>query len=195
MCSVRIKLIIDFFLWNCCAASNSAFLEKVFKVTLKKEVDQPLTPALPTIKPVGSPHARCYKKKRKFMNPSQKRQRDKHPKRRALTPLQQADIRGGSRGRKQQRTKSRIKSAWSATTTLLTAMSVYDAIKTPLLKPIETANECLYFKGIPEGCMPYSPPKDTGMHGMCFGYFYLFDFCFIFFLYVHFEHHSACKFY
>ena len=119
------------------------FLTKVFKVTLKKEVDQPVTPALPTIKPVGSPHARCYKKKRKFMNPSQKRQRDKkHVKRRALAPLQQAGIRGGSRDRKQQRTNSRIKSAWSATTTSLTAASGCYSIKTPTLKPIETTNEC-----------------------------------------------------
>ena len=66
------------------------------------------------------------------------------------------------------------KSAWVATS-LMTTAAVYDALTTPTVESCAPAHECLYFKGVPEGCMPYSPPQDAGMSGMCFCLF-LFNF-------------------
>ena len=131
--------------------NNNAFLDKIFKVRQKtKSSRQPLeaipapqTPNLPVIESFKSPQLKNKKKRsRKFSNPSQKRC-------------------------KRGTCKSGIKSAWMATT-LLTAASVYETITKPALKAFEPTHECLSFKGIPEGCMPYSPPQDTGAPGLGF---------------------------
>ena len=57
------------------------------------------------------------------------------------------------------------KSAWTATA-LLAYESAYHAVTTPACEPLSIEEEVQWnFKGVPEGCMPYTPPQDTGIFG------------------------------
>ena len=162
----------------------------MFKVPVKKSADEPSSrPVLPVITSVTTPLV-CRKYKRKFCTPSQNRYRNVKQKRRALAPLK--NISGGVRHKQPDRSNiGRNKSAWTATT-LLTVQNVYDTIKTPTIKPTEAAHGYLNFEGVPEGCMPYSPPpappQDTDMFGTC-SCFVLF--CLLVFFFLHYYFYSA----